>query len=70
MPAPLTVQQIALYMSKRRAGSRQEVAAAGTTVDVDRLRQNTRYQDISLSLSADQRRGAGALGVVPLTASR
>jgi hypothetical protein len=39
-------------------------------VDVDRLRQNTRYQDISLSLSADQRRGAGALGVVALTASR
>ena len=28
MPAPLTVQQIALYMSKRRAGNRQEVAAA------------------------------------------
>ena len=27
MPAPLNVQQIALYMSKRRAGSRQEVAA-------------------------------------------
>jgi len=28
MPAPLNVQQIALYMSKRRASSRQEVAAA------------------------------------------
>ena len=28
MPAPLTAQQIALYMSKRRAGNRQEVAAA------------------------------------------
>jgi hypothetical protein len=28
MPAPITVQQIALYMSKRRVGSRQEVAAA------------------------------------------
>ena len=28
MPAPLTAQQIALYMTKRRAGSRQEVAAA------------------------------------------
>jgi hypothetical protein len=27
MPAPLTAQQIALYMSTRRAGSRQEVAA-------------------------------------------
>ena len=28
MPAPLNVRQIALYMSKRRTGSRQEVAAA------------------------------------------
>jgi hypothetical protein len=28
MPAPLTAQQSALTLSKRRAGSRQEVAAA------------------------------------------
>ncbi len=28
MPAPLTAQQSALTMSKRRAGSRQEVGAA------------------------------------------
>jgi hypothetical protein len=34
MPAPLTVQQIALYMSKRRAGSRQEVAAAAAGISV------------------------------------
>jgi hypothetical protein len=34
MPAPLTVQQFALYMSKRRAGSRQEVAAATAGVSV------------------------------------
>jgi len=32
MPAPLTVKQIALYMSKRRAGSRQEVAAAAVGI--------------------------------------
>ena len=44
--------------------------AAGTTVDVERLRQNTRYQAIAPSLLGDQRRGAGALGVVALTASR
>jgi hypothetical protein len=34
MPAPLTVQQIALYMSKRRAGTRQEVAAAAAGISV------------------------------------
>jgi hypothetical protein len=34
MPAPLTTQQIALYMSKRRAGSRQEVAAAAAGISV------------------------------------
>ena len=34
MPAPLNVQQIALYMSKRRAGSRQEVAAAAAGISV------------------------------------
>ena len=34
MPAPLTAQQIGLYMSKRRAGSRQEVAAAGAGISV------------------------------------
>ena len=34
MPAPLNVQQIALYMSKRRAGSRQEVAAATAGISV------------------------------------
>jgi hypothetical protein len=34
MPAPLTAQQIALYMSKRRAGSRQEVAAAAASISV------------------------------------
>ena len=34
MPAPLTAQQIALYMSKRRAGSRQEVAAAAAGISV------------------------------------
>lgn len=28
MPAPLAAQQIALYVSKRRTGSRQEVSAA------------------------------------------
>ncbi|PSB36502.1 hypothetical protein C7B81_13065 [Aphanothece cf. minutissima CCALA 015] len=28
MPPPFTAQQIALYMTKRRAGSRQELAAA------------------------------------------
>ena len=44
--------------------------AAGTTVAVDRLRQNTRYQAIAPSRLGDQRRGAAALGVVPLTASR
>ena len=44
--------------------------AAGTTVEVERLRQNTRYQAIAPSLLGDQRRGAAALGVVALTASR
>jgi hypothetical protein len=39
-------------------------------VAVDRLRQNTRYQAIAPSRRVDQRRGAAALGVVPLTASR
>lgn len=34
MPAPLTAQQIALYMSKRRAGSRQEVAATAAGISV------------------------------------
>jgi hypothetical protein len=34
MPAPLTTQQIALYISKRRAGSRQEVAAAAAGISV------------------------------------
>jgi hypothetical protein len=34
MPAPLTAQQIALYMSKRRAGSLQEVAAAAVGISV------------------------------------
>ena len=34
MPAPLNAQQIALYMSKRRAGSRQEVAAAAAGISV------------------------------------
>jgi len=34
MPARLTAQQIALYMSERRAGSRQEVAAAGAVISV------------------------------------
>jgi hypothetical protein len=34
MPAPLTAQLIALYMSKRRAGSRQEVAAAAACISV------------------------------------
>jgi len=34
MPAPLTAQQIALYMSKRRAGGRQEVAAAAAGISV------------------------------------
>jgi hypothetical protein len=44
--------------------------AAGTTVAVDRLRQNTKYQAISFYRRDDQLRGAAALGVVPLTASR
>jgi len=34
MPAALTVQQIALYMSKRRAGSRQEMATAAVGISV------------------------------------
>jgi len=34
MPAPLSVHQIALYMSKRRAGSRQEVAAAAAGISL------------------------------------
>jgi hypothetical protein len=34
MPSPLTAQQIALYMSKRRAGSRHEVAAAAAAISV------------------------------------
>jgi hypothetical protein len=34
MPVPLTAQQIALYMSKRRAGSRHEVAAAAAGISV------------------------------------
>jgi hypothetical protein len=34
MPAPLTSQQIALYISKRRAGRRQEVAAAAAGISV------------------------------------
>ncbi len=34
MPAPLTAQQIALYMSKRRVSSRQEVAAAAAGISV------------------------------------
>jgi hypothetical protein len=34
MPAPLTAQEIALYMSRRRAGSRQEVAAAAAGISV------------------------------------
>lgn len=34
MPAPLTAQQIALYMSKRRTGSRQEVAAAAAGISL------------------------------------
>ena len=34
MLAPLTVQQIALYKSKRRAGTRQEVAAAAAGISV------------------------------------
>jgi hypothetical protein len=32
MPAPFTAQQIALYMSKRRVGSRQEVAAESVSI--------------------------------------
>ena len=34
MPVHLTAQQIALYMSNRRAGSRQEVAAAAAGISV------------------------------------
>ena len=34
MPAPLTAQQIALYVSKRRVCSRQEVAAAAAGISV------------------------------------
>ena len=34
MPAPLTVQQIALYVSKRRPGSREDVAAAAAGMSV------------------------------------
>ena len=34
MPAPLTTQPIALSMSKQRAGSRQEVAAAAAGISV------------------------------------
>jgi len=34
MPAPLTTQQTALYISKRLAGSRQEVAAAAAGISV------------------------------------
>lgn len=34
MPAPLSVQQIALYISKRRTGSRQEVAATAAGISV------------------------------------
>ena len=37
MPAPLNVQQIPLYMSKRRTGCRQEVAAACISVSSTRL---------------------------------
>ncbi len=43
--------------------------AAGTTLAMEPLRQNTRYQAITLR-RGDQRRGAADLGVVPLTASR
>ncbi len=32
MPAPFTAQHIAPYMSKRRAGSRQELAAAAAGI--------------------------------------
>jgi hypothetical protein len=45
MPAPLTAQQIALYMSKRRSGSRQQAAAAAA----------------GISLSSAQRIDAGRL---------
>lgn len=34
MPSPLTAQQIALYLSKRRAGGRQEAAAAAAGISV------------------------------------
>lgn len=34
MPAPLTSQQIALYMSKRRTGGRQQAAAAAAGISV------------------------------------
>jgi len=34
MPDPLTVQQIALYMSKRQAGSRQEMASIAVGISV------------------------------------
>ena len=36
MTTPLTAQQIALYMSKQRTGSRKEVAAAAAGTSVSR----------------------------------
>ncbi len=43
MPAPLTAQQIALSRSKRRAGSRQEVAAAAAGISVGRAHRHQRH---------------------------
>jgi hypothetical protein len=37
MPAPFASQQISLYMSKRRAGRRQEVAAAAAGISVSNV---------------------------------
>lgn len=54
MPAPLTAQQIALYMSKRRAGSRQEVAAAAAGLS---LSSAHRIDHSRLQPKADKPRG-------------
>lgn len=47
MPAPLTAQQIALYMSERRAGYHAEVATAAGSAAEAIPNQNRKYTDAS-----------------------
>ena len=54
MPAPLTSQQIALYMSKRRSGSRQQAAAAAAGISLSSARRIDRAQ---IQPKASQPRG-------------